>query len=159
MDLIFKCQNCEQELSVDSSGSGSEIECPSCGQKIIIPQPDQADAVQPHLVNAITASAAAKEDRHFSVPQRDKKAEVLIEKPLTPLDAAAKEGIQLRIKTFKRTDCVEVGKDHFDEVVSKFLEKIGESNVVSISPIAYSHQDLASRDWVTDFGVMIVYKG
>lgn len=159
MDLIFKCQHCEQELSVDSTGAGSEIECPSCGQKIIIPQPEQADATQPHLVNPISASAAAKEDRHFSVPQRDKKAETLIEKPLAPLEVAAKEGIHLRIKTFKRSDCVEVGKDHFDEVVTKFLEKIGESSVVSISPIAYSHQDLASRDWITDFGVMIVYKG
>jgi DNA-directed RNA polymerase subunit RPC12/RpoP len=159
MDLIFKCQHCEQELSVDSSGAGSEIECPSCGGKIVIPEPDKADATQPHLVNPISASAAAKEDRHFSVPQRTAAGETLIAKPLPPLEVSAKEGVQLRIKTFKRSDCVEVGKDHFDEVVSKFLEKIGESNIVSINPIAYSHQDLASRDWVTDFGVMIVFKG
>src|SRR6185503_13967709 len=106
----------------------------------------------------MASSAAAKEEKHFSVPVHDKPVASLIAKPLPPLDVAAKEGIKLRIKTIKRSDCVEVGRDHFDEVVTRFLEKIGESNLVSISPIGYSHQDLASREWVTDFGVMVVYK-
>lgn len=159
MDVIFKCSHCEQELSVDASGAGTEISCPSCDNRIVIPTPDQADAVEPQLVNPIAASAAAKEDRHFSVPQREKKAETLIAKPLPSLEVAAKEGVHLRIRTFRRSDCVEVGKDHFDEVVSKFLDKIGEANLVSISPIVYSHQDLASREWISDFGVLIVYKG
>ena len=158
MDVIFNCQFCEQELSVEAAGAGSEIECPSCGERIMIPQLSQA-TVQPHVVNPIAASAAAKEDRHFSVPQREKKGEPLIEKPLPPLDKAAKEGIHIRIKTFRRSDCVEVGKDHFDEVVSRFLDSIGDGNVVSIAPVNYSHQDLASHAWITDFGVMIVYRG
>ena len=38
MDIIFDCPKCEQELAVDSSGAGSEINCPSCGEKIVIPQ-------------------------------------------------------------------------------------------------------------------------
>jgi len=158
MDVIFNCQFCEQELAVDASGAGSEIECPSCGERITIPEPTQAET-QPHPVNPIAASAAAKEDRHFSVPQREVKSESLIEKPLPPLETAAKEGVHLRIKTFKRSDCVEVGKDHFDEVVSRFLDQVGEDNVVSINPITYTHQDLASHTWITDFGVMIVFKG
>ena len=37
MDIVFNCPHCEQELAVDSSGAGSEIQCPSCGEKIMIP--------------------------------------------------------------------------------------------------------------------------
>jgi hypothetical protein len=54
---------------------------------------------------------------------------------------------------------VEVGKDHFDEVVTAFLDKIGEASVVSISTFNYTHQDLATRQWVTDYGAFIVYRG
>lgn len=160
MDVIFKCEHCDQELSVDASGAGTEINCPSCGQAIIIPGPPAAPArtAPAHHAGAIGASAAAKEDKHFSVPVHDKPAEMLIEKPLPPLEVAAKGGVQLRVKTFRRSDCVEVGKDHFDEVVTNFLNKVGEANVVSISPINYTHQDLASREWITEFGVLIVYK-
>jgi hypothetical protein len=39
------------------------------------------------------------------------------------------------------------------------LSKIGESNVVSINAINYSHIDMGSRQILTDFGVMIVFKG
>ena len=37
MDIVFNCPNCEQELAVDQSGAGSQIECPSCGETITIP--------------------------------------------------------------------------------------------------------------------------
>lgn len=158
MDIVFKCVHCDQELSVDASGAGSEIECPSCHGQMVIPATGAAP-VPGGVVNPIAASAAAKEDYHFSVPQREKKAESLIAKPLKPLEAAAKEGIQLRIRTFKRTDCVEVGHDRFDEIVSNFLEKVGDGNVVSVSPITYSHQELATHAWVTDYGIVIVYRG
>jgi len=156
MDVIFNCSHCEQELSVDASGAGTEIECPACGQKIVIPQPPP-QAHQP--VNPIATSAAAKEERHFAVPVHAKPTESLIEKPLQPLEAAAKEAIKLRIKSIRRSDCVEVGKDHFDEVVTRFLEKIGEANLVKLETFNYTHQDLATREWVTDYGVMVVYKG
>jgi len=39
MDIIFNCPKCEQELEVDVTGSGSEIDCPSCGETIHIPTP------------------------------------------------------------------------------------------------------------------------
>ncbi len=159
MDIIFNCEHCEQELSVDASGTGSEIECPSCGERIVIPSADQARTV-PHPVNPIASSAAAKEEKHFKVPHHEKPPESLIEKPRPPLEAAAKEtDKQLRVKTLRHSDCVEVGKDHFDEAVTRFLGQIGEDNVVSITPITYTHQDLASRAWITDYGVLVLYKG
>jgi ribosomal protein S27E len=157
MDLNFQCPHCQQELTVDASGAGSEIECPSCGKSIVIPQPIHGEA---HVINPIAASAAAREEKHFSVPQREAKTETLIGKPLVPLDVAAKStDKQLRVKTIRRSDCVEVGKDHFDEVVSQFLGRVGEAAIVNITPINYSHMDLASREWITDFGVVIIYRG
>jgi hypothetical protein len=161
MDLNFQCPHCGQELTVDASGAGAEIECPSCENRITVPgdSPGAAPGA-PKVINPILASAAAREEQHFSVPVHDTPTESLIAKPLVPLEVAAKDtGKQVRVRTFRRSDCVEVGKDHFDEVVSRFLGEIGEGNLVSITPINYTHQDLASRQWITDFGVLVVFKG
>ena len=161
MDVIFNCSHCDQELSVDASGAGTEIDCPNCGEKIIIPQPrPPLHEQQDHKpVNPISTSAAAKEEKHFAVPVHNKPTESLIGKPLPPLEVAAKEGIKLRVKTIRRADCIEVGKDHFDEVVTQFLEKVGEANLVKIDTVSHTHQDLATRQWITDYGVLIVYRG
>lgn len=149
MDIDFKCPRCGQDLSVDAAGAGTEIECPACHENIAIPQPTDAPESPP----------PAKEEKHFTVPLRATATESLIAKPLPSLEVAAKEGIKLRIKTMRHSDSVEVGKDHFDEHVTRFLEKIGEPNVVSISTFNYTHLDLATRDWVTDYGVLIVFRG
>jgi DNA-directed RNA polymerase subunit RPC12/RpoP len=157
MDVNFQCPECHQELTVDAAGAGSQIECPTCGSRIQIPAPDPTNL---HVGNPILASAAAKEDRHFSVPQHAMPADALIAKPLASLDVTAKTtDKQLRVKTIKRSDCVEVGKDHFDEMVTKFLTKVGEENIIGIHPVSCAHQDLNSREWVNDFGVLIVYRG
>jgi DNA-directed RNA polymerase subunit RPC12/RpoP len=177
MDLIFNCPKCNQELEVDDSGAGEEIDCPSCGERIRIPSQSSAAATatvpkavggtaaavappQP-AVNAIAASAAAKVERHLKVPVHARHIEEnLIAKPLPPLEVAAKEtDRRLRVKCIRHVDCVEVGHDKFDEVVTNFLEKIGELNLVSITTISYSHIDISSQKLLTDYGVMIVYKG
>lgn len=156
MDLIFKCSNCDQELSVDPSGAGSQIECPSCGQTITIPAAEP-QPVRP--ISAMATSAAAKEEKHFAVPDRSTPTEVLVKK-MTPKEVAAKDGEKkLRVRTIKRTECLEVGHDKFDETVSEFLAKVGQENLVSLTPITYSHFDLNSRANMTDYGVFIVYKG
>ena len=157
MDVVFKCRNCEQELSADPSLAGNEIDCPNCGVKLVIPEAEGPP--EPRIIDAMASSAARKEEKHFSVPVHDTPAESLITKPLVPLDVAAKEAIKLRVKTIRHSDCVEVGKDHFDEVVTRFLEKVGEPHLVSIATITYMHQDLGSRQWVDDYGVLIVYRG
>jgi hypothetical protein len=170
MDVIFNCPKCDQELAVDSSGAGSEIDCPSCGESIVIPSPEGAS--RPLLrampdapasgggpINAIASSAAAKVEMHLRVPVH-KTTEVLIEKPLVPLEVAAKESDKkIKVKTIKHTDCIEVGHDKFDEVVSNFLSKVGETNVINISPMTYTHIDIGSQKLLTDFAVMIVYRG
>ena len=164
MDINFKCTHCEQDLTIDDSGAGSEIQCPACSETIVIPASEpatgEAEATSlPKIINPISTSAAAKEIKHFVVPQRENAEEPLIAKPLRPLDAAAHEGVQLRTKCIWHYDCVEVGKDHFDEFVTNYLNKIGEQNIVKIETFNYAHRDLETRDWVTDYGVFIVYKG
>ena len=157
MDMIFSCPSCKQQLEAETSMAGNEIACPSCGATMVIPEPN----VQNIRADPISASAGAKEDHHFSVPVHDKPTEALIKKTSPPLEVAARADGEkrLRVKCIRRTDCVEVGHDRFDEIVSDLLEKIGEKNIVSITPISYTHVDLGSRQLMTDFGVMLVYKG
>ena len=171
MDVIFNCPKCEQELAVDSTGSGSEIDCPSCGETIVIPTPELvtsrpgvdagvgAPRVEVHPVNPIASSAGAKVEMHLRVPDH-KTSERLIAKPLVPLEAAAKEtDKKIRVRTIKHTDCIEVGHDKFDEVVTNFLVKVGEPNVISITTLSYTHLDIGTQKLLTDFGVMVVYRG
>jgi DNA-directed RNA polymerase subunit RPC12/RpoP len=167
MDIIFNCPKCEQELAVDSTGAGSEITCPSCSEKIVIPAagrassavlPTQHDAAHP--VNPIATSAAAKVEMHLKVPVHNKPTESLIGKSAKPLDVAAKESDKkLRVKTIRHTDCVEVGHDRFDEMVTEFLQKVGEAHVVSITPMTYTHLDIGSQKLMTEYAVMVVYRG
>jgi DNA-directed RNA polymerase subunit RPC12/RpoP len=166
MDIVFNCPECQQELAVDNSGAGSEIECPTCGGKITVPPAPPPNAAAPappaaeQTASPIAASAAAKVEMHLKVPVRDKPGESLIGKPPPPLEVAAKESDRkIRTKTIRRTDCVDVGHDHFDESVSGFLGKIGESNIISINPINYTIIDIGSQKLLTDYGVFIVYRG
>jgi predicted RNA-binding Zn-ribbon protein involved in translation (DUF1610 family) len=170
MDVIFNCPKCEQELAVDASGAGTQIDCPSCGEAIVIPaapanrvgaQPDgdRTPSAGPLPSNPMASSAAAKVEMHLRVPQH-KVSAALIEKPLPPLDAAAKEtDKKLRVKTIRHTDCVEVGRDRFDEVVTAFLVKTGEPNIVSITALSYSHLDIGTQKLLNDYGVLVVYRG
>jgi hypothetical protein len=76
------------------------------------------------------------------------------------LEVAAKEtDKKIRVRTIKHTDCLEVGHDKFDEVVSAFLAKLGEANIISITTLTYSHLDIGTQKLLTDFGVMVVYRG
>jgi len=171
MDVIFNCPKCEQELAVDSSGAGQNIECPACGETIVIPELESvvpragvpndgaAPRVEANPVNPIASSAAAKVEMHLRVPS-NKTAESLIAKPLVPLEVAAKDTEKrIRVKTIRHTDCIEVGHDKFDEVVSNFLSKVGESNVISITTVTYTFLDIGTQKLLTEFGVLIVYRG
>lgn len=163
MDINFKCPHCQQELSVDESNAGSETQCPACQGSLVIPAASTAPGgpPPPANLNPMASSAAAKEHKHYSVPQREKSgpAEDLITKPLKPLEATAKEGIHIKLKTLRHSDHVEVGKDHFDEHVTKFLNQVGEANIIKVEAITYTHQELASRQWITDYGIIVLYRG
>jgi hypothetical protein len=59
----------------------------------------------------------------------------------------------------RRIDCVEVGHDRFDEVVTDFLAKVGEDNIISVNTLSYTYVDIGSQKLLTDYGVLVVYRG
>ncbi len=70
---------------------------------------------------------------------------------------AEKRG-KVRLVTLKRTQFYEMGKDLFDLRVTEILEKIGEENLISVHPITYQHIDMATREVMQDYGVIVVYR-
>ncbi len=37
-DIVFDCPECHKNLAVDLIAAGHELDCPSCGKKIMVPQ-------------------------------------------------------------------------------------------------------------------------
>jgi DNA-directed RNA polymerase subunit RPC12/RpoP len=155
MEIIFKCSNCEQELEVDASGAGTQINCPTCNAAITVPNAEPANIVtMPDVTNA-----ARREEKHFKVPVRETPGEVLIKQASRKLDIPGKDGERtLRVKSIRRSECQEGGRNFFDERVSEFLEMVGQPNIISINAISYSHNDGAGHI-LHDYGVLIVFKG
>jgi DNA-directed RNA polymerase subunit RPC12/RpoP len=166
MDIVFNCPNCDQELAVDQSGAGSQIECPSCGETITIPgapgkvTTGSIPAAPSAAPSAINSSAAAKVELHLKVPVHDKPAESLIGKPKPPLDVVQKgAGKRLRIRTIRRAACIENGHDLFDDKVTSFLQEVGESNIVATHVVGYEQFDVGVQKIMTDYGLLVIYRG
>jgi hypothetical protein len=169
MDIVFDCPNCEQELAVDSAGAGTDIECPSCHETITIPAqstkaatiaaPPEEPPVPSLAPSVMASSAAAKVEKHLKVPVSDKPGEILIKKPAVPLGAKSTGEKRIRIHTIKRASCMESGHDKFDEVVTAFLNEVGEANMVAMHTISYTHFDVGTQKILNDFGVIVLYRG
>jgi hypothetical protein len=155
MDVTFHCPHCQQELMVDATAAGQTIQCPTCNVEITVPQ---LDVTNLHAHNPIASSAAAKEEHHFSVPVHDGPAEVLIKKRVKTDEESPDGAKKMRVKIIRHTDCVEVGHDRYEEMVGAFLNKIGESNIISLTPLGYTHIDLATRHILTDYAIQIIYR-
>ncbi len=166
MDIVFNCPNCDQELAVDQAGAGSQIECPSCGETIVIPAGSgkvttgSLPVPPPATAAAINTSAAAKVEMHLKVPVHDKPAESLIGKAKPPLEVVQKgAGKRLRIRTIRRAACIENGHDLFDDKVSEFLHDVGEPNIVATHIVTYEQFDVGVQKIMTDYGLLIIYRG
>jgi hypothetical protein len=66
---------------------------------------------------------------------------------------------RVRVHTIRHATCVESGHDRFDEKVTEFLNEVGEANLISVHTISYTFVDIASQKTLTDFGMLIVYRG
>jgi DNA-directed RNA polymerase subunit RPC12/RpoP len=167
MDIVFNCPNCEQELAVDSSGAGTDIECPSCHETITIPEqsakaatPVEEQPAPSLAASPIVTSAAARVEKHLKVPVRDTPGERLIVKPKPVLESVQRgAGKQIIQHTIRHAQCVESGHDKFDEVVSKFLNEVGESNIIGIHTVSYTHLDIGTQKMLNDYGVLVIYRG
>jgi hypothetical protein len=163
MDIVFNCPNCDQELAIDQSGAGTQIDCPSCSQPLTIPAAAKVTtgSIPPVAPPPVTAPPPAKKpELHLKVPVRDKPGEMLIDKPRPPLEVVQKgAGKRLRIHTIRRAQCVESGHDHFDDRVTEFLNQVTETNLIGIHTINYEQFDVGTQKIMTDYGVLIVYRG
>ena len=171
MDIVFNCANCQQELAIDAAEAGSELQCPTCGTALTVPAPTEANtqpgasAPPPSATPPPTPQPAPPPppapppEKVFSVPQRSTPAEALIEKPKPSLEVAAKQGDRVRVKTIKHGDCVDISKDKFDEIVAEVIAKIGYDNIISMTPFSYSHIAHGGSTLLTDYALMIIYKG
>jgi DNA-directed RNA polymerase subunit RPC12/RpoP len=164
MDIVFNCPNCEQELAVDSTGAGSDIDCPSCHETITIPEQSTRIAAPVEVpgltASPIASSAAAKVEKHLKVPLRDTPGERLIVKAKPPSESVARgPGKHLLQRTIRHAQCVESGHDHFDEVVAKFLNEVGEPNIVGIHTVSYTHLDIGTQKMLNDYGLLVIYRG
>ena len=166
MDIVFNCPNCEQELAVDQTGAGSQIDCPACNQSITIPATGKVTtgplpAVTPPPSGPTpTSSPAAKVSLNLKVPVRDKPSEVLVEKHKSVLEVVQKgAGKRLRSHTIRHASCVESGHDYFDDRVSEYLNQVGETNLIGIHVITYEHFDVGVQKVMTDYGLVIVFRG
>lgn len=174
MDVVFNCPNCTQELEVDEAAVGQQIECPSCANTITIPagkpkpaapppppleaKPSAGDETKPAEAAPAAEPPPAPKRVPYTVPQHDKVEEILVKKTASAASAPKAQKKHLRTHTIRRNQCMEVGHDKFDEKVTEFLEKIGDENVVSITPITYGFVDTVGH-MLNDYGVIIVYKG
>jgi hypothetical protein len=68
------------------------------------------------------------------------------------------DDLKVRVKTFKRTEYIEIGRDTFDKHVGDFITAIGLENIVQILPLTYEHIDIATQMIVTDYGLIVIYK-
>ena len=159
MDIVFNCPHCGLSLEVDQDAAGQHFDCPTCQKSVTVPT---AAAVpnQTALTETAGPTPSPRDEKRMAVPASQKPIESLIQKPNKSLELAAKESKPgMRVKTIRHSDCKEVGKDTFDEVVSDFLNKIGDQALVSITPINYSYLDIATQKLLADFGVMVIYRG
>jgi len=153
MDIVFNCPHCGLGLEVDQDAAGQQFDCPTCHKSVTVP-------IKTVLTETAGPTPSPRDEKRMAVPSSQKPIESLIQKPNKSLELAAKESKPgMRVKTLRHSDCKEVGKDTFDEVVSDFLNKIGDQALVSITPINYSYLDIGTQRLLADFGVMVIYRG
>lgn len=62
----------------------------------------------------------------------------------------------IRVKVVQHHNCIDMGVDQFGDIVAKFLSEIDPKDIISVSPLNYSHK-ASTGDVLNDFGVMIIY--
>jgi len=164
MDINFSCPNCNVLLTADSAMVGDEIQCPQCNLTFNVPEgtpvpPAQAiDPVQEILAAAATQETKPRHRVNLTLPSAGKDAGAMIEKANKSLEVSAKLAISLVVRTIRHAECVVNGRNRFDEMVAEVLSGVGEGNLHSVSPITYSYVDAATKQVLTDYGVLIIYK-
>lgn len=154
MEIRFRCPDCSQDLTAPASLIDQEIECPACGETIIVQDQTEilerleAEALQAEMAAAAASMERTREERE-PIKITASASKSLIQKPTAKrLEIAAKEAVHFHCKTLRHA---ELG-DRFDAEVSKLLTEIGDGHLQHIFPIQYSTNN------GSDYGVVVVYK-
>jgi len=159
MDIVFNCPHCGLSLEVDQDAAGQQFDCPTCQKPVTVPAA-AAVPLKTAPVGTAVLPESPRDEKRMAVPASQKPGGSLIQKPNKSLELAAKESKPgMRVKTLRHSDFKEAGKDQFDEVVSDFLNKIGDQAIVSITPIQCSYLDIGTQKLLPDFGVLVIYRG
>jgi len=172
MDVSFNCPKCGLHISADAEAVGELINCPECDVEFRIPPGRPRQRPVPVDVKKSTGPAGAlvsakgktgptgKASTHkpLVVPHHTGPQESLLKKAEPAAKANKGEPPKIRVRCIKRSTCVEVGHDRFDEVVTEFLNQVGQDNIIHMSPIAYGVVDASGR-MLPDYGIMVIYKG
>jgi outer membrane lipoprotein-sorting protein len=67
-EFKFSCPNCAQNIQCDAGYAGVQINCPSCQQAIIVPQPPQTAAAPPSILATQRPTAAPAGQRFAGAP-------------------------------------------------------------------------------------------
>ena len=97
MDVTFICPNCKQELEADTSLAGTQIQCPSCGNALTIPEPDVQNV---KVVNPI-ASSAVKTTTISRMETAIRKSGISMMKTSIPTISCSSDGPHPQVKLMR----------------------------------------------------------
>jgi len=158
-DLNFDCPHCGQNLTIDETQSGEQIDCPTCSKSIEIPKPGEQNS---EVIETKKPSPDDTEpvEKKYSVPVHEGQPEILV-KSKKKNESIEEESIEgdgrICAKTIKRGDCIELGQDKFDEALNEFLGKLKREQILSVHPVNYAHYDPATQKYLDDYGAMVIY--
>ena len=66
---------------------------------------------------------------------------------------------KIRVRTIRHSNCIEAGRDKFDEIVAEFLNEVGEANLIGVHPVGYTHFDVSIQKILEDYAIVVVYRG
>ena len=81
MNILFNCTNCTQEMSVEKAAIGAEIDCPNCGEKLVIPEGKPDPESTPETDSPASADATEKAGGESPAPAPPKGEEKKAEEP------------------------------------------------------------------------------
>jgi DNA-directed RNA polymerase subunit RPC12/RpoP len=59
MDISFNCERCGQNITIDESGAGVAVQCPTCGHSLVVPSPpSQTGSIPPPSPKGATPRVA-----------------------------------------------------------------------------------------------------
>lgn len=148
MELNFNCPQCSQELTADESMLGVEIECPSCGEAILIEGEAAEQPLEQHYNEGASEGAPSEPRAPIAIPTSAATPD-MIEKPKAKrLEVAAKEEMEVLSRTILYSS---VGKDtaKYDQAIAEAMIEIGRPHIISTHTV---------NPGEGDFGLTIIYE-